>query len=80
MKPKRAKNDPWTRLDAMFAATKEPVGPEWFTAAQARERYGWTEQQFHKRLSKLKRAGTIEKWRGPIAGKCGLTTKYRFAK
>lgn len=78
MKPKHTKNDPWARLDAMFAATKEPTGPEWFTIAELRERYGWTPHQAKNKIAKLRMAGDLETWKGCVAGKCGNVTKYRL--
>lgn len=78
MKPKHTKSDPWARLDAMFAAAKEPTGPEWFTQAQFRERYELGEVQARKRLEKLKKAGTVEQWLGYSKAERRHLAKYRL--
>lgn len=78
MKPKHTKNDPWARLDAMFASDKEPTGPEWFTLAEFQERYALGYEMACKRVERLKKAGTVEQWLGYSRQYRRRLAKYRL--
>jgi DNA-binding MarR family transcriptional regulator len=66
-------NDPWARLDALISATIEPKGPEWFTAAEMRKRYGLKRTAIQLRIKRMEERGAIERWTGG-----GNKVKYRL--
>jgi len=64
-------------MDALVKANEEPMGAEWFTAADFADHYGTTVDAAQAKLSRLTRAGQLERWKG--TGRiCRRTlTKYR---
>lgn len=80
IKPEADKASPWARLDAMFAADKEPTGPEWFTLAEFMERYGLGYEMACKRVERLKKGGTLEQWLGYSKQHRRRLAKYRLTQ
>lgn len=73
--------DPWSRMDKMMAASVEPTGPEWFTAADFVKRYpGRFQRQCNasRFLREQANCGILEVWKGHVRGFNATTCKYRF--
>lgn len=69
-------NQPWSRIDAIMNACKEPQGPEWFTLEQFALRYGLSYGRARAEIKKLR--PKLKSWKG-VLGETGRTTcKFRF--
>lgn len=71
--------DPWAAIDALVKTDPEPTGPEWFTAAQFGERYGYDAATAHNKLDRLVKLGRLRSWKGLASANRRVTTKYRAA-
>ena len=69
---------PWARLDAMMKTDPEPTGPEWFTIGQFAARYDLSHAGAAVRLNKMERTKKVVRWKGRVAGSCGVKCKYRL--
>ena len=73
--------DPWSRMDSLLQQTAEPVGPEWFTVREFRDRYPdrvRTIAMAGNLLNKLHGEKKLERWKGALAASGKVSCKYRL--
>lgn len=76
-KKKAVSADPWAKLDAIMAGSREPMGPEWFTAQDYAKRYGFSTFKAHKDLARMTANGVTEMWKGCGGENKRLCLKFR---
>ena len=79
MPQQKSKNtDPWAKLDAYFAESVEPTGPEWFTADDLKNKFKISESSVRRRLKSMHRDKLLDIWSGGSAETKQYCVKYRF--
>lgn len=79
MPQRKSKNtDPWSKLDAYFAGSIEPTGPEWFTAKDLKDKFKMSESTVRRRVKSMLIDGLLDIWAGGSAETKKYCVKYRF--